>query len=60
MRTTSAWAKKAPADGDKPFDLELRPYFEPEDFAGVASEEMIAQEKGWREEQASRAPTAAH
>ena len=55
-----AWAKKAPADGDKPFDLELRPYFEPEDFAGVASDEMIAQEKGWREEQAGRAPTAAH
>jgi hypothetical protein len=50
------WAKKAPTDGDRPFDLELRPYIEPEDFAGVASEEIIAQEKGWREEQAKKAP----
>jgi len=52
------WAKKAPTDGDRPFDLEIRPYFEPEDFAGVASEEIIAQERGWRDEQAMHAPKA--
>jgi hypothetical protein len=52
------WAKKAPTDGDRPFDLELRPFFEPEDFAGVASEEIIAQERGWRDEQAKAAPKA--
>ena len=52
------WAKKAPTDGDKPFNLEIRPFFEPEDFAGLASEEMIAQEQGWRAEQAKQAPKA--
>jgi hypothetical protein len=52
------WAKKAPTEGDRPFDLELRPYFEPEDFAGVASQEIIEQEQGWREEQAKHAPKA--
>jgi hypothetical protein len=52
------WAKKAPSDGDRPFDLELRPFFEPEDFAGVASEEIIEQEKDWRAEQAKAAPKA--
>jgi hypothetical protein len=52
------WAKKAPTEGDRPFNLEIRPFFEPEDFAGVASEEIIAQERGWRDEQASKAPRA--
>ena len=52
------WAKKAPTDGDRPFDLEIRPYYEPEDFAGVASEEIIAQEQDWRAEQAKHAPKA--
>jgi hypothetical protein len=52
------WAKKAPSEGDKPFDLEIRPFFEPEDFAGVASEEIIAQEQGWRADQAKQAPKA--
>jgi len=28
----------------------IRPFFEPEDFAGVASEEIIAQEQDWRAE----------
>jgi hypothetical protein len=23
------WARKAPTDGDRPFDLEIRPFFEP-------------------------------
>src|SRR5258706_3929976 len=53
-----AWAKKAPTDGDRPFELELRPVFEPEDFAGVASQEIIAQEQDWRTEQAKHAPKA--
>jgi hypothetical protein len=52
------WARKAPTEGDRPFDLELRPFFEPEDFAGVASEEIIAQERDWRDEQAKHAPKA--
>jgi hypothetical protein len=49
------WARKAPTDGDRPFNLEIRPFFEPEDFAGVASEEIIAQEQDWRAEKAPRA-----
>jgi hypothetical protein len=52
------WARKAPADGDNTFDLEIRPFFEPEDFAEVASPELIAQEQGWRDEQARVAPKA--
>jgi hypothetical protein len=52
------WARKAPTEGDRPFDLEIRPYFEPEDFSGVASPEIIAQEQEWREEQARHAPKA--
>ena len=50
------WARKAPTDGDKEFSLEIRPFFEPEDFAEVASPELIAQEQGWRDEQARNAP----
>lgn len=53
-----AWAKKAPTEGDRPFDLELRPFFEPEDFAAVASPEIIVQEQEWRAEQARHAPKA--
>ena len=53
-----AWARKAPTEGDRPFDLEIRPFFEPEDFAGVASEEIIAQEQDWRAQQAKHAPKA--
>lgn len=52
------WAKRAPSDGDRPFDLEIRPFFEPEDFAEVATPELIAQEAGWRDEQARKAPKA--
>ena len=36
------WARKAPTEGDRPFDLEIRPYFEPADFSGVATPELIA------------------
>jgi len=50
------WASKAPGDGDNAFNLELRPLFEPEDFAEVASPEIIAQEQGWRADQARNAP----
>ncbi|THD62994.1 YciI family protein [Phenylobacterium sp.] len=51
------WAKRIPP-GDGEFNAEIRPYFEPEDFAGVASPEEIAQEQAWREEQARKAPKA--
>ena len=48
------WASRAPMqDGAV---LELRPYFEPEDFAGIATPELIEQEKGWRESQLAAAP----
>ena len=48
-----SWAKRVPfEDGE----VELRPYHEPEDFEGLASDEVIEQEKGWREEQAAKAP----
>jgi hypothetical protein len=50
-----AWLKKAPF---KEGELELRPFFEPEDFAGVASEEIIEKEKGWRDAQARGAAIA--
>jgi hypothetical protein len=50
-----AWLKKAPfQDGE----LELRPFYEPEDFAGVASDEIVEKEKGWREAQARGAGLA--
>jgi hypothetical protein len=52
------WAKKAPSEVDREFNLEIRPFFEPEDFAGVASKEIIAQEQDWRAEQARHAPKA--
>ena len=48
-----AWASRAPMqDGDI---LEVRPYMEPEDFAGIVPDEMVEQEKGWRETQLARA-----
>ena len=49
------WLKKAPFQEGS---LEIRPFFEPEAFEGVASEEIIAKEKGWREDQERRAPRA--
>ena len=58
LQEAKDWASKAPTEGDRPFDLELRPFFEPEDFAGVASDELIEQEKDWRTEQAKHAPKA--
>jgi len=48
-----AWLKKAPfTEGS----LDIRPFFEPEDWAGVAPDEIIEQEKDWREKQASNKP----
>ena len=56
MQDAIDWARKAPTDGDNEFNLEIRPFFEPEDFAEVASPELISQERGWRDDQASKAP----
>jgi hypothetical protein len=51
-----AWASRAPMqDGAT---LEVRPYYEPEDFSGLVPDEMVEQEKGWREDQLARAPKA--
>ena len=50
-----AWAKKVPFEDGV---IELRPYHEPEDFEGLVSEEVIAQEQGWRDDQAAKAPKA--
>jgi len=58
MKDAIEWARKAPSDGDNVFNLELRPLFEPEDFAEVASPEMIAEEQEWRANQAKNAPKA--
>jgi hypothetical protein len=52
------WAKKCPGDDVPEFNIEIRPFFEPEDFAGIASEQIIAEEQGWRAEQAKNAPRA--
>jgi hypothetical protein len=56
------WLSKVPRpdfkDGDVEDVIELRRFFEPEDFAGIASEELIEQEKGWREDQLAKAPRA--
>jgi hypothetical protein len=57
-----SWLRKVPRpdfkDGDVEGVIELRRFFEPEDFAGIASQEIIEQEKGWREEQLKNAPKA--
>ena len=56
MAEAMEWAARAPMqDGDT---LEVRPFYEPEDFAGLVPDEMVEQEKGWREEQAAKAPKA--
>lgn len=48
-----SWLKRAPFRNGA---VEIRPFYEPEDFDGVATTELIEQEKGWREVQAQRAP----
>lgn len=56
MAQAMEWASRAPmADGDT---LEVRPFYEPEDFSGLVPDEMVEQEKGWREEQLGKAPKA--
>jgi hypothetical protein len=56
MADAMQWASRAPMqDGDT---LEVRPFYEPEDFAGLVPDEMVEQEKGWRDEQLAKAPKA--
>ena len=56
MADAIQWASRAPMqDGAT---LEVRPFYEPEDFAGVVPDEMVEQEKGWREDQLAKAPKA--
>lgn len=53
MDEALSWAQRVPfEDGE----VELRPFHEPEDFAGLVSDEVMAQEQGWRDEQAKNAP----
>ena len=49
------WIKRAPMQDT---ELDIRPFFEPEDFAGIATPELIEQEKGWREAQLSGKPVS--
>ena len=52
MDEALSWARKVPfVEGE----LELRPFFEPEAFEGLVSDEVMEQEKGWREAQRERA-----
>ncbi|WP_395673673.1 YciI family protein [Phenylobacterium sp.] len=58
MDEALSWARRVPFEAG---EVELRPYQEPEDFEGlgVVDQEVIDQEKGWRDEQARNAPKAA-
>jgi hypothetical protein len=55
------WLRKVPRpdfkDGDVENLIELRRFFEPEDFT-EAPPEIVAQEQAWREDQAAKAPKA--
>ncbi|WP_327452548.1 YciI family protein [Phenylobacterium sp.] len=53
MAEALSWAKRIPFDEG---EVELRPFQEPEDFQGLASDEAIAQEQAWREAQQRNAP----
>ena len=55
MDEALSWARRVPFDDG---EVELRPYHEPEDFQGLATDEVIAQEQNWREEQERNAPKA--
>jgi hypothetical protein len=55
MDEALGWARRIPFDDG---EVELRPFHEPEDFQGLVSDEVIAQEQGWRDEQARNAPRA--
>jgi len=55
MDEALSWARRVPfEDGE----IELRPFHEPEDFEGLVSDEVMAQEQGWRAEQARKSPKA--
>ena len=53
MDEALSWAKRVPFEDGA---VELRPFHEPEDFEGLVSDEIVAQEQGWREDQARKAP----
>jgi hypothetical protein len=55
MDEALSWARRVPFEEGA---VELRPFHEPEDFEGLVSDEVIAQEQGWREDQAQKAPKA--
>jgi hypothetical protein len=55
MDEALGWARRVPFDDG---ELELRPFHEPEDFEGLVTDEVMDQEKGWRDEQARNAPKA--
>lgn len=55
MDEALSWAKRVPFEDGA---VELRPFHEPEDFEGLVSDEVISQEQGWRDAQASKAPKA--
>ena len=53
MDEALSWAKRVPFDSGA---VELRPFHEPEDFERLVSDEVMAQEQGWRDNQARKAP----
>jgi hypothetical protein len=53
MDEALSWARRVPFDDG---EVELRPFHEPEEFQGLASDEVIAQEREWRDAQAVNAP----
>jgi hypothetical protein len=53
MDEALSWARRVPFEDGA---VELRPYHEPEDFEGLVTDEVLAQEQGWREKQAAQAP----
>ena len=55
MDEALGWAKKIPFEAG---EVELRPFAEPEDFEGVATEEAIEKERAWRDGQVAKAPKA--
>ena len=53
MGEALSWARRVPFHEG---EVELRPFHEPEDFQGLASDEVIAQEQAWRDKQTRNAP----
>jgi hypothetical protein len=47
------WARRVPFDSG---EVELRPFFEPEAFEGIAPQEEVEKEKAHRAEQLAKAP----